>query len=372
MPKLSTEGKIFLCITLLALGAAIATSLNLVYLVFSVLAALFPVSYAVNAVMLKNLEVSRSVPGRVLSGELFFARVTVRNRRRFFPALAVRVVNLVPVGRRTAAFSGYAFAVPARSEKVIRCGMTLTRRGKCRIGRLTLSTTFPFGLFACAVEVARDDEVVVYPSVGFLADREFKRLSSHAWGRKLLGRRGSDEFRTIREYRDGDNYRLIHWKVSARQSKLMVRELEAERTTSALILLDTCVSGLPERIREASLENAVSFVATIAYRLFSMGYSIEYAAYSPNLTAVTGSNPARSLRVVFEDLALLEPSPDKTIEALIPAVSGPELKNKVVIAVSYSDGIGNLPRGAVCFDVTGRDFKRTFRRSGAAAVMAHV
>ncbi|MER3466021.1 MAG: DUF58 domain-containing protein, partial [Armatimonadota bacterium] len=40
------------------------------------------------------------------------------------------------------------------------------------------------------------------------------------------------------EYVHGDDYRRIDWKATARKSKLVVREYEAERNQSVIVMLD--------------------------------------------------------------------------------------------------------------------------------------
>ena len=43
---------------------------------------------------------------------------------------------------------------------------------------------------------------------------------------------------SIREYVPGDAYNRIHWKTSARQGELLVKEFELEQTADVLIFLD--------------------------------------------------------------------------------------------------------------------------------------
>jgi uncharacterized protein (DUF58 family) len=46
------------------------------------------------------------------------------------------------------------------------------------------------------------------------------------------------EFESLREYGEGDDYRKIDWKASARRGKLVVRQYEQERNQTVLICID--------------------------------------------------------------------------------------------------------------------------------------
>lgn len=74
--------------------------------------------------------------------------------------------------------------------------------------------------------------VRVFPNV--LALREFELLKQRGH-LKEMGIRGSrlkdvgTDFESLREYTIGDDYRRIEWKATARQGKIIVKEMEAER-----------------------------------------------------------------------------------------------------------------------------------------------
>lgn len=55
---------------------------------------------------------------------------------------------------------------------------------------------------------------------------------------------GNDRIRQIREYRQGDSVKALHWKLSARADRLLVREYEQEEKGQAELFLD--LEGYPE------------------------------------------------------------------------------------------------------------------------------
>lgn len=49
----------------------------------------------------------------------------------------------------------------------------------------------------------------------------------------------NDTFSAVREYADGDSLRRVHWKLSAKQGKLMVKQSDLNLSSSAAIVIDT-------------------------------------------------------------------------------------------------------------------------------------
>lgn len=89
--------------------------------------------------------------------------------------------------------------------------------------------------------IATHAPIRIYPNV--LALREFDLLRQR--GRlQTLGVRQNrarglgTEFESLREYTDGDDYRKIDWKATARQGKLMTRLYEQERNQAVIVVID--------------------------------------------------------------------------------------------------------------------------------------
>jgi Ca2+/Na+ antiporter len=87
----------------------------------------------------------------------------------------------------------------------------------------------------------------------------------------FLEDRGKDgtELYEIREFRDGDKLRQIHWKLSSKTDEYMVRDLVTPIDTNIYVFFDLCNDG---KINLA-LENAVS----ISYELVNLKYAFYIA-----------------------------------------------------------------------------------------------
>lgn len=116
------------------------------------------------------------------------------------------------------------------------------RRGLLRIERLRISSSHPFGLFRAWTWVHAPIEVVVYPRPsGALPLPPQSGAASGTWAQ---GRAGSDEWRGLRPFREGDSPRQVAWKAYAREAPLLVREYSS--AGSPLRMLSLAHARQPE------------------------------------------------------------------------------------------------------------------------------
>lgn len=66
-----------------------------------------------------------------------------------------------------------------------------------------------------------------------------------------------NSFSSIREYREGDSLRSVHWKLSAKQEELIVRELEQNMSSNAVIFCDLSGNAENNDIRCGQTDTAI-------------------------------------------------------------------------------------------------------------------
>jgi uncharacterized protein (DUF58 family) len=112
--------------------------------------------------------------------------------------------------------------VPSSGRGHIALSVVAPQRGLLNVDRLHLRTTHPFGLFRTWTWVHAPIQVLVYPrAAGLLPMPSFH---GHEAGATPVANTGSDEWRGLRPFRDGDSPRQVDWKAYAREAPLLVKE----------------------------------------------------------------------------------------------------------------------------------------------------
>lgn len=115
-----------------------------------------------------------------------------------------------------------ALDVPAASRAQLELPIRAGRRGLQRIERLRISSSHPFGLFRAWTWVHAPIVVIVYPrAAGSLPLPADSGAASGAWAH---GASGTDEWRGLRPFREGDSPRQVAWKAYAREAPMLVKE----------------------------------------------------------------------------------------------------------------------------------------------------
>ncbi len=118
------------------------------------------------------------------------------------------------------------FDLPAAGEGCVHLTLDAPQRGWRRLGRLRLSSTYPFGLFEVWSWLHPDVAALVYPRLEPQAPPLPLDPAEAQW---QTARGSGDELAVLREYRPTDPLRTIAWKASARHDTLLVKEFERRR-----------------------------------------------------------------------------------------------------------------------------------------------
>ena len=123
------------------------------------------------------------------------------------------------------------------------------QRGWRRLGRMRLSSEYPFGLFHVWSWLNPEFAALVYPRLE-ATPPPLPRAGAATASRTV--RMSGDELASLREYRPDDPQRNIAWKASARHDRLLVKEFELRRGQE--IVLDyAALHGLDHESRVSRL-----------------------------------------------------------------------------------------------------------------------
>jgi uncharacterized protein (DUF58 family) len=221
-----------------------------------------------------------------------------------------------------------------------RGGATLTYplqpvlRGVHRVGPLTGTASDPLGLAEFERELAPADRLVVLPRVVPLRGLPPALGAGEGTPGAALAHQGqgaSDVL--IRQYRQGDELRRVHWRSTARYDELMVRLEERPWRGGMTVLLDRRDAAHRGRGPDSSLEFAVSLAASVCVHMLTRGEPLTLLTED----GIELSNPASGgQEPLLDALAALRPSARTDL-------SGPELHSGTdVLAVLGELGPGQI------------------------------
>ena len=213
-------GLVFGAILLLMLVGSLNYQNNLGLLFTFLTTAIVLVSMNHTWFNLLGLDVTARGGARVFSGDpaIFEILITAKSLRRrtdlrlFTAGHVTRFTDLDPGATASA-----------------RLALPTLRRGICPLGRLTLETRYPLGLFRswCYLDIAA--EVMVYPRP---ADQAPAPLPSSTGREGARGDKdpGADDFVGLRGYRPGDSPRQLDWKAYSRGRGLLAKQFGRDRS----------------------------------------------------------------------------------------------------------------------------------------------
>jgi len=339
---LTNEGWWFVILTVAIGTAAINTGVNLLYLILAMMLSSIVISGILSEITFRKVRLTRSLPYSVFAGDQFDATIHLANNKRLLPSFSLFVEDSPGSGPELKRLKAcYALKVPARQHKTITYPARILRRGPFTFNGYRVHSGYPFNFFSKHMRIPGVSSVLVYPRLYELDHTEvlaggeradaLRKLSVHV--------QGEEDFRGLKEFRDGDNPRRIHWVSSAKHRKLMLMEFEKQRANRAMILLDTYLPvGSPEKLE--SLEHAVSTAASLITFFSRRNYQTSFAAFAPRLLRVKPDSGRRHYFAIMEALARLEPG-TRGLDELVDRLDARELRDSMVFVVTLKDTLRN-------------------------------
>ena len=273
--SLTREGLCYLFVLGFVFLGALIRDINLLMLLFGLLAGLLLYSLWYVRFALRRIRVERHLPERLACGKPCDVVVLASNPRRWLAlwsmAIEDRIVANGPLANSPVGRAGLlAWHVRPQQQQLLAYEFHPPTRGRLTFGPLTAVTRFPLGLLRGSRNLAGEQTVLVWPATGRLGPRA-RRWIGHgdrSTSQSNAGRAGRlGEFHSLRDWRPGDSPRWVHWRTTARVGELMVRQFEQHRDPELALLLDLWQPPAPSADDRAAIEAAVSLAATLLSEL---------------------------------------------------------------------------------------------------------
>jgi len=235
------------------------------------------------------------------------------------------------------------------------------RRGRYRLGPITLRSGDPLGIFELRKPIPGEKPVLIYPAAYDIPG--FRLPPGHLPGGKIAHYRThylTTNVATVRDYVPGDSYNRIHWPSTARTGRLMVKEFELDPTSDVWLLLDLDsawhvsqpwepldLTDIPAIVRNrfrrdgpalipATIEYAAAAAASIAQRYLAERRAVGLIAYTPRREVLHLDRGYRQFTKLLEMLALVEPNAALAFDRMLLAERHYLTRTSTVVVITPS------------------------------------
>lgn len=284
--QLTPAGWIFIFYTIGVGAGAINTGNNLLYLIFGVFLGLILASGVLSDLSLWRLKIELVLPEEAEAGQPCYLTVRATNHKK---KLASVGITLELKGRLRGQPLDLKLFIPTvlpQETTVFQIVFTPSSRGAYEIESATLNTRYPFGLLqkkwrSIAIDTNADSPkkaFLVTPALFPLYSGELERFGLEEEETEAAPLRGDGAtLYGLREFRQSDNPKRIHWKASAKRfdassddwAHWLVKEMEKDQDSPLAILWppQAAFEGWAEERREAF----ISYVASVIWSFDQKG-----------------------------------------------------------------------------------------------------
>ena len=274
----TAEGWWFLLLIVGVLMASLNTGNNLLYLLLAMLLSLLVLQNVFAEWHFRGISLERKLPVEAFALEDSMGAIVVVNHRRALAAFSLVVEE--EECRASAAVS----SVPPGQRVEVPVAYQFESRGLTALRRITVSSSFPFGLFRRLRTLSVESEMLVYPQrrMGSVLARPVEVGDETP---DLTRQGGSEEFLGLRPYEVGDSLRRIHWPSTAKQGTPFIVELSQAQSEAVLVQLHS----------EGDIESHLARACGQAVGHFQRGHAVGLRAPGIELRPQRGASHRRRL-----------------------------------------------------------------------------
>lgn len=261
----------FVVLILLILLIAFVYNNNLAYLLGFLLASVFFITILHSFKALAGLQLTQSHSQAAFCGEAVGFELLIDNPmavERF--SVQAKLDSAIP------------FQLKANEKKRIMLYLPTHKRGWQSIATVTLSSTYPLGLFRAWSPLRFSAKALVYPKPSPV-ERAFPETEGcDAQTSPQQSNKGSDDFYGLKEYQPGDPVRHIHWKAFAKGQGLFSKQYAGEHQSELWLSYDQT----PGHQVEERLSQLCRWVIDAEKAGLKYGFSVAGVKLEPNHGAV--------------------------------------------------------------------------------------
>lgn len=272
-----------------------------------------------------------------------FTVVVSLTNRSIFPAVPVRIIGKLPNIKNNSVECQQIFASVAPMSTVnikLKGNMPYRGRYPMAIDKIYIYDLLKIFSFRKKLSVAAEAVVLprIFPiqSIPSQSVSEDENLTRQQYGFNKTS------FASIREYRRGDPLQTVHWKLSAKQDDMIVKEFEETLNSDSIII---CDFGMPQSdklfaLTDGIVESALAVTRSLVEDLNSV--TVLWEDFSAKDISGRIVENLTDFSVLFNDFAVLEAGARTMDSAAIVKKSQKDIlaaKKVYIIAAHFSERI---------------------------------
>ncbi|MBT9189659.1 DUF58 domain-containing protein [Zobellia russellii] len=186
-----------------------------------------------------GIKASRTLPKKLSNSDLNPILIQFKSQYAF--PTHVSIIDELPAQFQKRDFE-YKTSLSKGDKKEYSYTVRPVDRGEYVFGNLNVFASSPLKIVKRKFVFQKDQMVPVYPSIIQMQQYDFLAINNRLTevALKKIRRIGhTQEFEQIKEYVQGDDFRTVNWKATAKQNQLMVNQYQDERSQPIYSIIDT-------------------------------------------------------------------------------------------------------------------------------------
>lgn len=164
-------------------------------------------------------------------------------------------------------------------------------RGQYEIGISDIQIGDFLGLVRLKYKIPETKKIIVYPKIEHLHNLDIfttNNYDSQSFSQGTV--EDVNNIKDVRSYYYGDSFKKIHWKLTARNNKLMIKNYQSTTEVKVNILLDLRHNGYVDEINIIIEDKLIEAVVAVLHYYLSKGISVNYMFFNEKLEILKASN----------------------------------------------------------------------------------
>lgn len=319
---LTPSGRAFIFILLFSLFICWYTQSRLAYFMSALALSALIVSCVSFGFSMMNIECARSAPASAYEGDSINITVTLKNKGAFREEF-IRFSDNFPPETINPHKRFFIEEFPRNNSLIFNYKARCHKRGIYALGPCILTKYDFFGFLKKEIKLYPESKLVVFPRtfrVGFFPLG--LRSSTPRYGNMVSRRAGEyEEFYGVREYSKEDGLRKIHWPISVKHNRLMVRHFEQSSSYMGSIIINLKEEDNIGIGHNTTLECSLRIAASVTEYLTGKSGTVQLLAYADKpLLSTFGKSSEHSVRLL-ETLTGLEANSRMEFSAALTRLS---------------------------------------------------